>query len=221
MAAGRRSSALRRLCVSDEMRRNATGSQLSPLCIPVGLITTSFSVLQPLRHHCTLLRQNALAKKMAFLNWNCVADSFGSAPLTVARPLCSRVFGRTRRLPVWVERIFCGPAFISGTERRSTNNWGISAESLPRRKDSYGALIFPCSFLFLRFSSLSCSNPSGHPRGHHVQREVGNWKLKQWLSFTERRLSGLSCLNSDIKVEQAPPPHFHSLSSLKWHERLK
>lgn len=51
----------------------------------VGLITTSYSVLQPLRKQQTLLRQNALATNMAFfffpssLNCNSVTDSSASS----------------------------------------------------------------------------------------------------------------------------------------------
>lgn len=53
--------------------RRALNSPLSPHS--VGLITTSFSLLQPLRKRRTLRKQNALATNMAFLNCNSVTDS--------------------------------------------------------------------------------------------------------------------------------------------------
>lgn len=126
----------------NKMRR-ALNFPFSPYS--VGLITTSYSVLRPLRKRRTLLKQNALAKNMAFLNCNSVTDSASSCVwdlllLTVgatSTAAFTELFRQSCLLPIWALRdLFFGPVFISGTVLRKANNWGISEESLPRRKDS-------------------------------------------------------------------------------------
>lgn len=111
----------------------------------VGLITTSYSVLRPLRKHRTLLKQNALAKNMAFLNCNSVTDScltlcMGSAPLTVGAT-STAAFTELFKAELPSAHLsskgpFLDLVFVGGTVLRSASSWGIAEESLPRRKDS-------------------------------------------------------------------------------------
>lgn len=178
-------------------RRHVKGSQLSlPLSPhPVGLITTSCSVPQPLKktkktnkNHRTLIRQNSLAKNVAFLKCNSVTDSpaqlillcWGSTPLL--SQICS---GQSRRsLPIRLPGTYFGrgPYRQDCTEEFEQLKH-FRKKSLPRRKDSLGALTFPCSlllflfFFFFYLKSLLCLKkkktkkkiPSGHPRGNNVQ----------------------------------------------------
>lgn len=171
---------------------------------------------------------------MAFLNCNSVTDSasscvLGSAPPAVdaaaaaATAALAGLFRQSRPLPISALRDLFGPVFISGTVLRSNrSNWGISEESLPRRKDSLRSshismfIFWSQSFYFFFFFSV-VQTPSGHPRGHHVRW----WKLNTdiWrMSFTEHHVSRVLCLNSDFTVERFFS-HLHPLFSLKWHER--
>lgn len=157
-------------------------SQLSPpppfSPHPVGLITTSYSVLQPLRKHRTLLRQNALATNMAFFCFGFVF--FFWFPLWTVTlwqtPLPRPVFGICSSLTVGAKQnrkksalllsqncsgqaqppscprcwalvlegcagrgiFLCfGPGLHQlGLDWGARTTWGISEESLPRRKDS-------------------------------------------------------------------------------------
>lgn len=90
----------------------------------VGLITTSYSVLQPLRKHRTLLRQNALAKNMAFMNCNsCLILCLGSDPTTVGAT-STAAFNRTVQAELPSAYLnskgpFLDLFFISGTVLRS------------------------------------------------------------------------------------------------------
>lgn len=163
---------------------------------------------------------------MAFLNCNSVTDSasrrvLGFRSSGFRRRPADAPGGRAALCPF--QDLFLGPVFIRG----ATTTWGISEESLPRRKDSYGALIFPCTLFlisaFLFFSYLVIKKKKKTPQailvGHHVR-----WSRKlnadtQRPSFTEHHVSRVLCLNSEITVERRSSLHFHSLFSLKRHER--
>lgn len=114
---------------------------------------------------------------MAFLNCNSVTDSasscvLGSAPPAVdaaaaaaaAAAALAGLFRQSRPLPISALRDLFGPVFISGTVLRSNrSNWGISEESLPRRKDSLRSshismFIFWSQSFYFFFFFLCCSN---------------------------------------------------------------
>lgn len=104
----------------NKMRR-ALNSPLSPHS--VGLITTSFSLLQPLRKRRTLRKQNALAKNMAFLNCNSVTDSASPSVwdlllwLPASEATSTRCFSRDcsgRAAPLPISGPFLDPVFIRG-----------------------------------------------------------------------------------------------------------
>lgn len=64
-----------RCFLRSKIMRSFQFSPLSPH--PLGLITTSFSLLRPLRKHRTLSKLNALAKNVAFLNSVTLGDRVG------------------------------------------------------------------------------------------------------------------------------------------------
>lgn len=145
-----------------------------------------------------MLKQNALAKNMAF--WTeTLTDSASSCVWDLLLWLCNQhcCFHRTVQqsclTPISALRDIFGPGVNSGTVLRSVNNWGISEESLPRRKDSWS----PHLSMYFIFWSQSIfffwfKNPSNHPCGHHVRWEIWNWNK----TMAENNVSRVVCLNN-------------------------
>lgn len=137
----------------------------------VGLITTSFSLLQPLRIHRTL-RETKMHLPRIWLSWTVTLwwtlphPVFGvcsSSPLqrevvvvvvggswTTSLLLSRDLFSRQSRplLISAVRDLFLWTCF----HQRRENNWGISEESLPRRKDSYELSYLHVLFFFFDLS---------------------------------------------------------------------
>lgn len=144
--------------------QRALNSPLSPH--PVGLITTSFSLLQPLRNRRTLRKQNALAKTMAIFFFGTVSlwrtlpppefffffSFWGIAPLDHRRQeqpahllLCTGQSGS-----------LCPFSAVMGPSRTFSTSVGLNTgarttEAFQKKvylgeKTLYRALIFPCTF---------------------------------------------------------------------------
>lgn len=199
---------------------SALNSPLSPYS--VGLITTSYSLLQPLRKHRTLLRLNALAKIVAFLNCNSVKDSaspsrLGSA-LTVGATSAAAFtewFRQSCPVPGSARRDLLDPSPSGGLYRGAWTTEAFQKNVYLGEKTltelSYFHVLIYFFFICLFFLVKTIS---GHPCGHHV----GRWILRQWLSFPERHVSRVLCRYSNSAAITFPSC-FHSLFSLKWHER--
>lgn len=119
-------------------------------------------------------------KKKAFLNWTLWCS--GVQPAVLLSQDQSGGAAPPSRLKLYGD--LSGPVSICGPEPRSRNTWGISGESLPRRKLLRSSRISMYLYFlpFFFFFTLCGKISFDHFCGHHVCLTA------QWLSSTEHHV---------------------------------
>lgn len=109
-----------------------------------------------------------------------------------------------------------GPVFIRGARTTEAFQKKVYLGEKTLTELSYFHVLYFWSQSFSFFSYSVKRNPSGHPRGHHVRwnRKLNTTAESHWASCIKSFVSKFRYYSGTMFFS-----HFHSLFSLKWHER--